>query len=471
MTTPQTITTPAPAPAPKQELLSRQDQRIADAVKLTLLTSKEFMPKNTARNYVPKQREWKQWCAAHFPPLPDSWPDSYRPGQTLPGDLVDEGKLLLFMRDEVVNRAPKTGKRLAAERKRKAAQLAAGGPAQKKQRRQGSFGPFSHTSQTNPDGNLLEEEQEEGEEEEEEEGDTFHSELKLQYNSIRGYISAIQKLFEEQQNEGMNPAPRPQGLLLKTLKQGVLRQVYERHRAEFADMGEGTLRPAHIARHSDAAWRHRNPAIGLRTNVDFLLGNHMLLRSGNRRPLELADCFCLGLPNEGVKDSHRAPTRAFLVLMKNGKTNQHGRTQYGSCLRHRDPQSCLVGQLAFWFFWRWEIEKEPFPSFAHDFDWYPIKVLRRSLQEPTEELSYNSQKDWAREFYNLAGITTTKVTHAPRVSGAQNADIKGVSEAQVYATISYFLMPFLVFILMDPTLDSSCRPMEPRGSADRLLFN
>jgi hypothetical protein len=39
-------------------------------------------------------------------------------GQQLPGDLVDEGKLLLFMKEVVVSRPPKKGKRVTDEKKR-----------------------------------------------------------------------------------------------------------------------------------------------------------------------------------------------------------------------------------------------------------------------------------------------------------------------------------------------------------------
>jgi hypothetical protein len=39
-------------------------------------------------------------------------------GEQLPGDLVDEGKLLLFMSEFVTKRAPLKGKRLANEKKR-----------------------------------------------------------------------------------------------------------------------------------------------------------------------------------------------------------------------------------------------------------------------------------------------------------------------------------------------------------------
>src|SRR5438045_9251230 len=40
-------------------------------------------------------------------------------GGFLPGDWVDEGKLLLFMKEEVVNRALWVGKRLKEEKKRR----------------------------------------------------------------------------------------------------------------------------------------------------------------------------------------------------------------------------------------------------------------------------------------------------------------------------------------------------------------
>lgn len=58
-----------------------------------------------------------------WPPLPADWALQMRTwptGKQLPGDLVDEGKLLLFMAEEVVDRAPRSGQRLALERKRRA---------------------------------------------------------------------------------------------------------------------------------------------------------------------------------------------------------------------------------------------------------------------------------------------------------------------------------------------------------------
>lgn len=131
-------------------------------------------------------------------------------------------------------------------------------------------------------------------------------ELQLQYNTVRGYISAIQRLYEEQKSRNMNPAPRPQGIALKALKKSILAVVWSRKRSEYRDRLEGTIKdvylPAQIPDHTSAVWESNDDISALfRTQVDFLLGNHMLLRHGNRLPLELPDCFRLELPNEGQK--------------------------------------------------------------------------------------------------------------------------------------------------------------------------
>ncbi|KAM4064283.1 centromere DNA-binding protein complex CBF3 subunit [Hirsutella rhossiliensis] len=195
------------------------------------------------------------------------------------------------------------------------------------------------------------------------------------------------KLYDEQKSRGVNPAARPQGVALKALKRSILATTWSRKRKEYMDRGVGTLRdvyaPAQIPDHTNVAWSERKEiACALRTQVDFLLGNHMLLRSGNRLPMELADCFPLDLPNEGFK-AQGYTTKALVVVMNCRKTNQHGRMEYGSALRHRDPRSCLIGALAFWLFWRWQVEKaERFPVFQRSEDWYETKVLRRSAKEP-----------------------------------------------------------------------------------------
>ena len=162
----------------------------------------------------------------------------------------------------------------------------------------------------------------------------------------------------------------------------------------------------------------------------------MLLRQSNRLPMELPDCFCLELSNQGQK-SREFTTYALGIVMNQGKTNQHGRMEYGAALRHRDVRSCLVGALAFYFFWRWQVEEtEPFPTFECSEMWYDIKVLRRSAKEPKKGLSAQTGNSWTRKLYRACGISMTKLSHAPRMAAAQNADMSGVAEGQVRRELS-----------------------------------
>jgi hypothetical protein len=87
---------PTPKALPAEPIAQQLQARIEAARDETLEYHRTHRPPNTARNYAPKQREWKAWCAAQgFPPG----------GQYLPGDWVDEGKLLLFVKEVVATRA------------------------------------------------------------------------------------------------------------------------------------------------------------------------------------------------------------------------------------------------------------------------------------------------------------------------------------------------------------------------------
>jgi hypothetical protein len=69
---------PPPPPAlPAAPLTVELQARIEAARDETLEYHRTHRPANTARNYAPKQREWRAWCAAQgFPPG----------GRYLPGD-------------------------------------------------------------------------------------------------------------------------------------------------------------------------------------------------------------------------------------------------------------------------------------------------------------------------------------------------------------------------------------------------
>lgn len=124
-----------------------------------------------------------------------------------------------------------------------------------------------------------------------------------------------------------------------------------------------------------------------------------------------------------------------------GKTNQHRRLEYGATLRHRDYQSCLIGALATYLFWRWHCSDEAFPCFRTSQDWYNIKLLKRDNSHLQEQLNSNTASNWTKRLYNAAGLTVTRLSHAPRKSGAELAELNGVVESQVSPTPSTYL-PF-----------------------------
>jgi hypothetical protein len=82
-----------------------------------------------------------------------------------------------------------------------------------------------------------------------------------------------------------------------------------------------------------AVWRNalgpRTSEQSLRTNLDFLFGNAMLLRQSNRLSLELPDIFSLDLPKEGLNGKGWC----FVVVMNQGK--------------HYPSLSCILKMLVF----------------------------------------------------------------------------------------------------------------------------
>ncbi|XP_044714559.1 centromere DNA-binding protein complex CBF3 subunit [Hirsutella rhossiliensis] len=233
-----------------------EDPRVRAAIEHYLLDLENTQPKNTKRNYRPKQEEWKEWCQANWPAIPDVWPASVPQGQQLPGDLVDEGKLLLFMKEKTTPRG--SGSQEGRERRRAPSDtIVVGGGG----------------SEYESDSDL----------------ELYESTLKLQYNTVRGYVSAIQKLYDEQKSRESILRPGHRSGTEGAQTQHSCNDL-EPEEEGIHGQGVGTLRdvyaPAQIPDHTNVAWSEREIACALRTQVDFLLGNHMLLRSGNRLPME-----------------------------------------------------------------------------------------------------------------------------------------------------------------------------------------
>jgi hypothetical protein len=102
-------------------------------------------------------------------------------GEYLPFNQVDEGKLLLFIKTQVAERAPRKGKRVAAEKKRKFDEEAEDSKKMKKRRQEART--IAKAEEVIGKLKALD-----GREEEPK------PEVQLMYNSVRGYVLAIMEL-------------------------------------------------------------------------------------------------------------------------------------------------------------------------------------------------------------------------------------------------------------------------------------
>ena len=84
-----------------------------------------------------------------------------------------------------------------------------------------------------------------------------------------------------------------------------------------------------------------------------------------------------------------------------------------------------------YFFWRWHVEAEPFPSFRDSPDWYDIKLLKANPDNLVTSLSYRAHYDAVVKAFKAVGINAKAKTHVTRGSGTRMAEIGGASEDQI----------------------------------------
>lgn len=278
----------------------QHSHEFSQAIQKEIAESRSSRPENTKKAYNGKQEEFRQFC------LEKQYPD---------GDLVSEGKLLLFLRENIIPRGNKRKK---------------------------------HTEGSIP----------------------------LGIKSIESYISAICDLFKVQVSTGQNKNTNPRGVSIKSLTESMKRSEWKRKRDLFVDRCSGTLKDGYedgdLENLSDY-WMQQDSSYGLRNRFDFLVGHAMITRGENRRAMQFPDLFTLVLENEGPQ-----VCTALLVLIDKGKTNQTSRNEYGACLRNSNVKLCAIGSLSFYLFWRWNMENEGFPDLSCRQFWYNKYVLKGS---------------------------------------------------------------------------------------------
>ena len=155
--------------------------------------------------------------------------------------------------------------------------------------------------------------------------------------------------------------------------------------------------------------------INLRTRLDILSGHFYVTRGETHRNCELPDLSAIELPDEGMTECICA-----LLAMSRGKMNKYGRMQYMGAVRNKDVDICPVGALALYFFYRWHISGEPFPTFRRRSDWYRVKVLVGSNRE--KPMAYPTQLECTNAAFEKSKITSTSKTmhQGKRVQGRQS---------------------------------------------------
>jgi hypothetical protein len=79
------------------------------------------------------------------------------------------------------------------------------------------------------------------------EDDDEQSDLVLMYNTVRGYVSAVEELWSYQTSQGLHNAPQPKRVALKALETSIIRGEHLRRREEFTDRGISTFRNGYLA--------------------------------------------------------------------------------------------------------------------------------------------------------------------------------------------------------------------------------
>ncbi|OWZ01332.1 hypothetical protein PHMEG_00027305 [Phytophthora megakarya] len=195
--------------------------------------------------------------------------------------------------------------------------------------------------------------------------------------TISCYVAAIVDLWQQQTRAKVNGHPTPRDDAVRALIKMVEFDDESRKRKNFADRGSDTLLDGYttndqIQNISTYFWAmRRDHGTNLRNLLAFLLSHYALMRGESARKMELADLHSIRLENEGY-----SPCRAVVMIKRQGKTNQVGRTEVGACMRNKKVQICPTGFWAFTFFWRCHCDQEPFPDFSRSETWYPVKLLK-----------------------------------------------------------------------------------------------
>jgi hypothetical protein len=257
-----------------------------------------------------------------------------------------------------------------------------------------------------------------------------NSNVRIGYSTIRAYCSACIDLYKEQRSLNMNSNPHPKDHpALAALLESSRANENQKRRENFEDRGSGTIQDGYSTiRDLEQISDHflsKNSTASLKYRAMFLLTHFCLLRGESVRRLDLADMFLLELENEGYTDC-----KALTIIMDQGKTNQFGKKELGSCIRNKLVGICPLGAVGLYFFSRWHINNEPPPNFSRNSEWFNYKFAP-GRRGPECEISYQSHLDSMKSCLKELNISSSAKTHLGRGAGARMAELAGATEDDI----------------------------------------
>ena len=251
-------------------------------------------------------------------------------------------------------------------------------------------------------------------------------------SSVSQYAAAIVDLYKEQQQLRINAHPHPRNAAVNALLRNVEMESRSLARRNYDDRGAGTILDGYTIDQLEIFSSYflskaTNPGVHIRNRMIFLMQHFCIMRGEDIRNMELADLFGLNLPNE----SSVQECFALVTILRQGKTNQFNRIEYGSALRNANVNICPVGALALHLFWRFHVNNEVFPDMTNNLAWFDEKLSPRSADQRTEAISYMTHLKFIKELFQAMGLTTKAKTHCARGSAARHADILGADESHI----------------------------------------
>lgn len=249
----------------------------------------------------------------------------------------------------------------------------------------------------------------------------------IKFSTVKKYAQAIVDLWQQQGAHGTSP----RGYRVKKLLEWVQKEENRISKENYDDRGgytaaDGYSSEVEIKALMDYFWSN-DDQLGLRDGLMILLQHFGLLRGESVRMLEFPDLQSMTLDNEGI-----TPCHTLVMILKQGKTNQHGRVEAAGCFRHKEVKMCAHMMLACYFFSRYHVHNEEFPGVNLNSDWFDYKVIKNENDKTgKKELGYHAHRETVIKAFESIGLYSKAKTHAMRGSAARIAELGGSSEASI----------------------------------------